>query len=74
MHIRPTSVYTLPEVADDLGISVRSIQRPIKAGKLNAVRVGLHTFVSGRCLLLWLEDGAVGVRKQKRRRKEATQV
>lgn len=64
MNVRPTSVYTLPEVAEGLGISVRTLQRAVKVGNLNATRAGLHTFVSGRCLLAWVERGTAGARGQ----------
>lgn len=66
--IRPRSVYWLPHVAKGLGISIRTLQRHAKAGRLNAVRAGLHTFVTGRCLLAWLEGSAKGDRKANRRR------
>ena len=65
MNLRPTSVYTLSELAEGLGISVRTIQRCVKAGELHTVRVGLHSFATGKNILSWLESGAEGSRTPK---------
>ena len=32
LHIRPTSVYRLSDVAADLGVSLRTLQRAVEAG------------------------------------------
>ena len=53
--VKSTAIYTLPDVAMSLDISVRTLQRAIAAGELAAVRAGRHTFVTGRSLLAWLE-------------------
>ena len=74
MHVRPTSIYALPDLAEGLGISLRTIQRAVKAGKLHAVRAGLHTFATGRNILNWFEGGAEGTRGPERRRKATNQV
>jgi hypothetical protein len=58
MNVRPTSIYALPDLAEDLGISLRTLQRAVKAGKLHAVRAGLHTFATGKNILSWMEGGA----------------
>jgi hypothetical protein len=54
-HIKPTSIYWLQEVADSLGVSLRTLQRAVEAGKLKAVRAGRYSFATGRSLLDWLE-------------------
>ena len=41
MNVRPNTVYSLPDVAEALGVSTRTLQRAVKAGELHAVRVGL---------------------------------
>jgi excisionase family DNA binding protein len=67
--IRPNSVYTFPTVAEDLGISVRTLQRAVQAGKLDAVRAGYRTFVVGRALLSWLRGDYKKSRRRKRKPK-----
>jgi hypothetical protein len=72
--IRPRSVYWLPHVAKGLGISIRTLQRHAKAGRLKAVRAGLHTFVTGQCLLAWLEGRTERKRTRRAKDREAAQV
>jgi len=63
--IRPNSVYAVETVAYELNISPRTVQRAIRAGKLDANRVGFHTYIIGKALLSWLR----GDYKKARRRK-----
>lgn len=60
MNLRPTTVYTLSDLAEGLDVSVRTLQRCVKAGELHAVRVGLHSFATGKNVLCWLESGVEG--------------
>src|SRR5262245_58009958 len=69
-NIRPTGIYRLREVAKGLDISVRTLERAVKAGKLTAVRAGRHSFVTGRSLLAWLEGGPNGKAKPNASRKQ----
>jgi excisionase family DNA binding protein len=64
--IKPTAVYELYNVAAGLDISIRTLERVIKAGELKAVRVGRHRFVTGKALIAWLEGRADGKGKPKR--------
>jgi excisionase family DNA binding protein len=72
-HIRPTSIYWLWDVAEALGVSLRTLQRAIEAGKLIAVRVGRYTFVTGRSLLAWMEGRSDGKGKSRRKPEEGIQ-
>lgn len=66
MAIKPNSVYLLPIVAEELGVSIRSLERYVAAGDLIARRAGRHTFTTGRSLLAWLEwrEGGKGNRME----------
>lgn len=55
LNIRPTGVYRLSDVATDLDVSLRTLQRAVEAGRLAAARAGRYTFDTGRSLLNWLE-------------------
>jgi excisionase family DNA binding protein len=74
LHIRPTSIYKLSEVAADLDVSLRTLQRAVEAGKLTAVRAGRYSFLTGRSLLAWLEGRDAGVGKRECEAGEAAQV
>jgi hypothetical protein len=59
--IKPNSVYLLGTVAEELDVSIRSLERYVAAGDLIARRAGRHTLTTGRSLLAWLEWRSNGV-------------
>ena len=66
--IKPNSVYLLATVAEELGVSIRSLERYVAAGDLIARRAGRHSYVTGQSLLAWLEGGDDGRSKNKQKR------
>ena len=54
LHIKPTNVYRLSEVAAHLDVSLRTLQRAVEAGELTAVRAGRYSFVTGRFRWNWM--------------------
>lgn len=51
MQVEKDTLYTLPQLGEGLGISVRTLQRLISKGDLPARRLGKSVFVLGADLL-----------------------
>jgi DNA binding domain, excisionase family len=63
LHLDRDGLYTLEQLAQELGVSVRTLQRAIERGDLPARRLGRRKFVRGADVL----DGLPEVRQPKRK-------
>jgi hypothetical protein len=61
VHIDRDGLYTLEQLSQDLGLSVRTLQRAITRGDLPARRLGRRLFVRGSDVL----DGLPEVKQEK---------
>jgi Predicted site-specific integrase-resolvase len=67
-------IYTLAEVAEGLGLSLRTLQRYVSAGEVPVRRLGRRVYVLGSDLLEGLPRGApaeAGKRRTRRRKAKA---
>lgn len=51
--------YTVPEVADLLGLSARTIYRAVTEGRLPSIRLGHRVLIPAQALQTWIAQGTL---------------
>jgi hypothetical protein len=69
MHIDRDALYTMAELTELLGVSLRTLQRHASSGVLPTRRMGANVFVVGSELLDGLPKGKPEVKTRRTRRK-----
>jgi excisionase family DNA binding protein len=46
--IQGITLYTIPETAQELGVSMSTIRNYLRSGKLNGTRIGRPIFITGK--------------------------